>query len=79
LLVPSPPPAYTLAPGLGPLDQGQQAALDACLSGLTGRLTGVVVTAAGTTLGHHVIELATPAGTLLVLERVTTGMDAAAA
>jgi hypothetical protein len=79
LLIPSPPPTYTLAPGLGPLDRGQQAALDACLSALTGRLTGVVVTAAGTTLGHHVIELATPAGTLLVLEPIRPGLDAAAA
>jgi hypothetical protein len=79
LLVPSPPPTYTLAPGLGPLDRGQQAALDACLSALTGRLTGVVVTAAGTTLSHHVIELATPAGTLLVLERVAEDTGAAAA
>lgn len=79
MLVPSPPPTYTLAPGLEPLDRGQQAALDACLSGLTGRLTGVVVTAAGTTLSHHVIELATPAGTLLVLERLEPEVDAAAA
>jgi hypothetical protein len=79
LLVPSPPPTYTLAPGLAPLEHGQQAALEACLSALTGRMTGVVVTAAGTTLSHHVIELATPAGTLLVLERLEPGVDAAAA
>lgn len=79
MLVPSPPPTYTLAPGLGPLDAGQQAALDACLSALTGRITGVVVTAAGTTLSHHVIEIATPAGTLLVLERIRPDVDAAAA
>jgi hypothetical protein len=70
VLVPAPPPAYTLAPGVGPLEPGQQVALEACLGALTGRLAGVVVTAAGTTLSHHVIELLTPAGALLVLERI---------
>lgn len=29
----------------------------------------MVVTGAGTTLGHHVIELATASGTVIVLER----------
>ncbi len=70
MLVPAPRPAYTLSPGVGPLDAGQQRALDACLAALTGRLTAVVVTAAGTTLSHHVIELMTSAGSMLVLERV---------
>lgn len=79
MLVPAPPPSYTLAPGMRPLRPGQQAALDACLSALTGRISGVVVTAAGTTLGHHVIELATSAGTMLVLERVGPRAGAAAA
>jgi hypothetical protein len=71
VLVPPPPPAYTLSPDVGSLTAGQQAALEACLAGFTGRLTGVVVTAAATTLSHHMIELATPAGSLLVMERVT--------
>ncbi len=71
MLVPSPLPAYTLAPDVAPLTAGQQSALEACLAGFTGRLTGVVVTAAATTLSHHMIELATPAGSLLVMERVT--------
>jgi hypothetical protein len=71
VIVPPPTPAYTLAPDLAPLEPGQQAVLDACLSALTGRLDGVLVTAAGTSGTHHVIELLTPAGTLLVLERVT--------
>jgi hypothetical protein len=79
LLVPPPLPAYTLAPGLAPLEPGQQAALEACLAALTGRVAGVVVTAAGTTLTHHVIELVTSAGTLLALERVGPDVGAAAA
>jgi hypothetical protein len=62
-----------------PLRPGQQEALDACLAALTGRLGGVVVTAAGTTLSHHVIELMTPAGTLLVLERIGGRADTLAA
>ncbi len=70
MIVPAPPPTYTLSPHLPPLEPGQQAVLDACLDALTGRLTGVVVTAAGTTPTHHVIWLATHAGSLLVTERV---------
>jgi hypothetical protein len=53
--------------------------LEAALGGLTGRVHGVVVTAAGTTLSHHVIELMTSAGTLLVLERVEDQRGALAA
>jgi hypothetical protein len=70
VIVPPPPPAYTLAPDVRPLEPGQQAALDACLSAITGQLNGVLVTAAETTRSHHVIELLTPVGTLLVLERI---------
>lgn len=77
LIVPPPAPAYTLAPDLGPLDPDQQVVLDACLSALTGRVNGVLVTAAGTSATHHVIELLTPAGTLLVLERVSVAGSAA--
>ena len=71
MLVPAPLPSYTLAPGMKALSPGQQAALEACLSALTGRLTGVLVTGASTTAEHHVIELITPAGRLLAMERVS--------
>ena len=70
MLVPVPPPTYTLAPMLPELAAGQQAALDACLGALTGLTASVLVTGVGTTMGHHMIELATPAGSLLVMERV---------
>ncbi|MGD9694884.1 MAG: hypothetical protein AB7V42_04385 [Thermoleophilia bacterium] len=70
MIVPPPPPTYTLDPGVPPLRDAQRAVLDSCLSVLTGRLAGVVVTAARTTDTHHVLELATPAGTLLVIERL---------
>lgn len=79
VLVPSPLPTYTLAPGMAPLPAGQQAALEGCLATLTGRLSGVLVTAARTTASHHLIELHTPAGTLLVVERVSSAPGAAAA
>jgi hypothetical protein len=79
VLIPPPLPTYTLAPGLPALGAGQQHALEAALGGLTGRVHGVVVTAVGTTLSHHVIELMTSAGTLLVLERVEAHQDAIAA
>lgn len=70
MLVPPPAPPYTLAPGVGPLDDGQQQALDACLSALAGRVGGVVVAAAATTTTHHVVEIMTHAGTVLALERI---------
>jgi hypothetical protein len=73
VIVPPPAPSYTLAPDVDPLCPRQQAVLEACLAGLTGRISGVVVTAAVTTETHLVIELMTPAGTLLVLERNAPG------
>jgi O-acetyl-ADP-ribose deacetylase (regulator of RNase III) len=69
VIVPSPAPSYTLAPEIGPLTAGQQATLDACRGALTGRVGGVVVTSAFTTATHHVVELVTPSGTLIALER----------
>jgi hypothetical protein len=69
VIVPPPAPSYTLAPDVGPLTTGQQATLDACLAALTGRVAGVVVASARTTATHHVVELVTPAGTMIALER----------
>jgi hypothetical protein len=69
VIVPPPAPSYTLAPDVGPLTTGQQATLDACLGALTGRVAGVVVASARTTATHHVVELVTPAGTMIALER----------
>jgi hypothetical protein len=54
---------------VGPLSRGQQSTLEACLADLTGRVGGVVVTSAVTTATHHVVELMTPAGTLIAMER----------
>ncbi len=79
MLIPPPLPTYTLAPDIDGLGAGQQHALEAALGGLIGRVHGVVVTAAGTTLTHHVIELMTSSGTLLVLERVEDHPDVIAA
>jgi hypothetical protein len=76
VLIPAPPPTYTLSPHLTTLTPAQQSVLDACLDALTGRLSGVVVTAAGTTATHHVIQLATHAGPLLVTEPVDSGRAA---
>lgn len=70
MLIPAPLPTYTLAPGLAALTGAQQAALEACLAALTGRLSAVLVTSVCTTDSHHLIELITPAGTLLAMERV---------
>ncbi len=77
MLIPAPPPTYTLAPGMEALTRAQKAALEACLSALTGRLSSVLVTSVCTTHTHHVIELITPAGTLLAMERVLPETSAA--
>jgi hypothetical protein len=69
VIVPPPAPSYTLAPDVEPLSPGQQATLNACLGALTGRVAGVVVTSAITTATHHVVELMTPAGNLIAMER----------
>lgn len=70
MLVPAPSPTYTLAPDMTPLSVGQLAALETCLSALTGRLSGVIVMSATTSGSHHLIEMITPAGMLLAMERV---------
>ena len=69
MLIPPPGPAYTLAPGIGPLGPDQEGALLRCLAALSGRVAGVLVTSVRTTGGHHVVEMATAVGPLLVLER----------
>lgn len=73
MLVPPSPPSYTLAPDLPELGDDQLRALDACLLALTGRHAGVLVTGVGTTLDHHVIELTTPTGSLMVIQRAFVG------
>lgn len=69
MLIPPPIPAYTLSPDIGPLSADQERALERCLASLCGRVAGVLVTAIRTTDLHQVVELATAAGPLLVLER----------
>ena len=71
MIVPPPPPTYALAPGIPPLTPGQQEALESCLAALTGRVGAVLVVGAETRGAHHVVEVATAAGTLLVVEGVT--------
>jgi hypothetical protein len=69
MLIPPPPPAYTLSPALSDLSTGQDAALGRALSAMTGSVSGVLVTAARSTALHHVLELATSEGPVLVIER----------
>ena len=79
MLVPAPLPTYTLSPDIAPLSGGQLAALEACLTALTGRLSGVVVESAAPPSSHHLLELIPPAGRLLAMERVAPRDEAAAA
>lgn len=71
MLIPPPRPAYTLSPSLGDLSPSEHRALGRALSALTGTVSGVLVTAVRTTPLHHLLELSTVAGTVLVVERAT--------
>jgi len=66
LLVPAPPPCWTLAPDLT-LSSAERSALELGLSALTGRLIGVVVAGVRTVGDRHVLELETAAGPLFVM------------
>jgi len=70
VLVPPPLPAYTLAPDVGELTPAQRRALECCLRSLSGRVPGVMVTGAGRTTTHEVLELDTALGRVIVLERL---------
>jgi hypothetical protein len=69
MLIPAPPPAYTLSPALPPLSAAQHEALEACLAALTGDVNCALVTGVGRALGGTVFELATADGPVLVLGR----------
>ncbi|MDH3226429.1 MAG: hypothetical protein OEM67_04990 [Thermoleophilia bacterium] len=64
-----PEPTYTLAPEVENLDPEQRRALDAVTGYLSGRVGGAIVVRVVTTEQHHVFELETSLGPVLVLER----------
>lgn len=69
MIVPPPPPVYTLAPDMDEIDGHERALLDRCLASLTGLADGLLVTRIGRTQDHHVVEVETTHGPLLLLER----------
>ena len=69
MIVPPPQPVYTLAPDMDEIEGDQRALLDRCLSSLTGLADGLIVTRIGRTHDHHVVEIETAHGPLLLLER----------
>ncbi|MGI9539414.1 MAG: hypothetical protein ACR2N6_04620 [Miltoncostaeaceae bacterium] len=69
MIVPPPQPVYTLAPDMDEIDAHERALLDRCLSSLTGLADGLLVTRIGRTQDHHVVEVETTHGPLLLLER----------
>lgn len=70
MLVPPPSPAFTLSPDIEELTPGQEHLLEETLASLSGRVGGVIVTAARQTSTHEVLELETALGPLMVLERI---------
>ncbi|MEW6581149.1 MAG: hypothetical protein AB1416_00095 [Actinomycetota bacterium] len=69
MLVPPPLPAVTLAPDIEGLTPGQDALLQSTLASLSGRVGGVIVTAAWQSLTHEVLELDSTLGPMMVMER----------
>jgi hypothetical protein len=68
LIIPPPPPAYTLSPALDDLDEDSLAVIERCVAALTGQVGAVVVVGVGATDQHVVIEVATAVGTVLLME-----------
>jgi hypothetical protein len=64
-----PEPSYSLAPEVQALDPDQRRALDAVTGYLSQRVDGAIVVRVVTTGDHHVFELETSLGPVLVLER----------
>jgi hypothetical protein len=64
-----PEPIYTLSPEIDELDPEQHRALDAVTGYLAGRVGGAIVVRVVTTEEHHVFELETSLGPVLILER----------
>lgn len=68
VLVPPPPPAYTLSPALDDVDPDTLAVIERCISALTGQVGGVVIVGVGATDRHVIIDLATTGGSVLLME-----------
>lgn len=69
MLIPPPLPAYTLAPGLPEPSAVERRAIERCVASLGDEAAVCLVTGVRRTGRHMVIELLTPSGPLLVLER----------
>ena len=68
MIVPPPPPAYTLSPALEDIDDDTIAVIERCVAALTGQVGAVVVIGVGATEQHVVIELATAVGPVFLME-----------
>ena len=73
MLIPPPPPRFTLAPGLVDLAPDRMSAVERCLAGLAGKLPGVLVTGVRIHRGQLVIELESKHGPIVVTERLDEG------
>lgn len=70
MLIPPPPPRFTLAPGLVDLPADRMEAVERCLASLAGKLPGVLVTGVRVHRGQLVIELESTHGPIVVTERL---------
>lgn len=67
MLIPAPPPAYSLSPSLRPLRAHELRTLEEGLTGLTGVTATALVVAVGHAMGRLVFELATLDGPVLLM------------
>jgi hypothetical protein len=68
MLIPIPPPTYTLSPALRSLRPEELAVLEGSLEALSGQVATALVVGVGRALGRVVFELATPRGPMLLLD-----------
>ena len=69
VIIPLPLPRYSLAPDVPSLETAPRAAVERCLRSVVGLAGAALVMDVTTTAEHHVIDLQTEAGRLLLLER----------
>jgi hypothetical protein len=70
VLIPAPSPTYALAPGLPALSANERRMVGRVVESLTGEVTSALVTSVRRTDRHLVVELLTPDGPVVVLERM---------
>ncbi len=79
VLIPPPPPMFTLSPALMELPAEELAGVERCVASLSGKLAGVIVTDVRIRGRHRVVVLETSLGPMVISERLEPASIHAAA